>query len=232
MNIKKVYSILALLLGYGLIIGGFVIFGAALDDKVRVLDIIAACLIFTQFVLFSVFPLVNLNDSSHKEVGMLGIHISSVNLCCILSLAIIVFGILLDIPFIFQLFGQLGVLFFLLLGRIATLRAGEKVAQIHTKETRTLAGKKTLRMAMDDFMDSLATEKNIDEADKKRLEAIHESLRYLSPSANPEAMTYDEKFLQTLGDLTVMMRDSYHNKARITEEIGVLERTLLRRKQY
>ena len=95
MTAKRFYNILAILLGYGLIIGGFLVFGDSLEDKVKILDIIVSCLIFTQFVQFSLFPLINFGDSSHKEVGMMGIHIYVLTFCCIASIVIMVSGVIL-----------------------------------------------------------------------------------------------------------------------------------------
>ena len=119
MTAKRFYNILAILLGYGLIIGGFLVFGDSLEDKVKILDIIVSCLIFTQFVQFSLFPLINFGDSSHKEVGMMGIHIYVLNFCCIVSIGIMIYGIIYHIPFKFQLFlgtiqkrGKKGIVFF------------------------------------------------------------------------------------------------------------------------
>lgn len=148
MTAKRFYNILAILLGYGIIIGGFLVFGDSLEDKVKILDIIVSCLIFTQFVQFSLFPLINFGDSSHKEVGMMGIHIYVLNFCCIVSIGIMIYGIIYHIPFKFQLMGQLVVLFILLVGRVATLHAGEKVQQIHRKEQVIMHGKLSLKSVM------------------------------------------------------------------------------------
>lgn len=50
MSAKVVYKILAILLGFGLIIGGFIVFGDAIEGRIKVLDIIVSCAIFLQFV--------------------------------------------------------------------------------------------------------------------------------------------------------------------------------------
>lgn len=53
MSAKNIFHILAILLGYGLIISGFFVLGATLEDNIKLLDIFMSCLIFTQFVEFS-----------------------------------------------------------------------------------------------------------------------------------------------------------------------------------
>ncbi len=232
MTAKRFYNILAFLLGYGLIIGGFLVYGESLENEVKILDIIVSCLIFTQFFQFSLFPLINFGDSSHKEVGMIGIHIFALSFCCIASIAIMVYGIIYHIPFKFQLMGQLVILFILLFGRVATLHAGEKVQQIHRKEQVIMRGKLSLKSIMDDFIDDNAIVKDLDPIAKQKLHNIHESMRFLSPSSNFEALRYDEQFSQSIEDLKILMRNTNLNRDKILEEMEHLERILLRRKKY
>lgn len=90
--------------------------------------------------------------------------------------------------------------------------------------------KMSLRYAMDNFMDESTRVIGLDESDRKRLANIHESMRFITPSANPEAIRFDNQFIQTLEDLTVLMRNVTFNKTKITEQINQLERILSRRK--
>lgn len=232
MNAKKFYNILVILLGYGLVIGGFIVFGESLETRIKILDIVVSCLIFTQFVQFTLFPLVDLGKSAHKEVGMMGIHFATLNICCTLSLALMVCGIIYQIPFNYQLMGHLIILFMLIVGRVATLHSGDKVQQIYEKEQHVLSGKLSLRNAMDDFMDEVASVKNLAENDRKRLEKIHEAVRFITPSANLEAKKFDDQIILAIDDLTIMMRNVTLNKVKISEQIEHLERVLLRRKKY
>ena len=78
---KNIYRLLAILLGYGIIIASFIIFGESLDDKIKILDIIVSCLVYTLFIQFLIFPLVNLNKSAHKEVGMMGFQFTLLPVC-------------------------------------------------------------------------------------------------------------------------------------------------------
>ena len=232
MSAKRFYNIFAILLGYDLIIGGFLVFGESLEDKIKILDIIVSCLIFTQFVQFSLFPLINFGDSSHKEVGMMGIHIYVLIFCCIASIGIMVYGIIYHIPFKFQLMGQLVILLILLVGRVATLHVGENVQQIHHKEQVIMRGKLSLKSIMDDFMDDIAIVRDLDPIAKQKLQNIHESMRFLSPSSNSEALKFDEQFSQSVENLKILMRNTNLNKEKILEETEHLDRILSRRKKY
>jgi hypothetical protein len=232
MSIKNIYNLLALLLAYGLIIGGFIVLGASLEERVKILDIVASCLIFTQFAQIFVLPMINMSRTGHREVGMMGIHYYFVGLCCVLSVAVMIFGILQDVEFKYQLVCQLVVLFLLLVGRVSVLRAGEKVQQVYEMEENAMSGKKNLRAVMDDFMDYVATIGELDPTVKSRLSDIQESLRFVTPSSNPDAKNLECQFSQIVEDLKMLMRDTTMNGERITDETEHLARILLRRKKY
>lgn len=232
MNAKKVYRTLAILLGYGLIITCFILYGQSLEEKVRILDIIITCLVFTQFALFTIFPLINLSKPDQKEVGMLGIHLVTINIFSLLALGWMVCGILFQIPFKIQLIGQLVIIFILFIGRFATFRSGEKVQQVYEKEQKKMEGKVSLRYVMDDFVDYMASIKGLEPSVLQRLKSVHESIRFITPSANIEAKKLEEQFVQSVEDLKILMRNTLMNRDKIEEEIGHLERVLSRRKQY
>ena len=232
MNVKEIYKILAIALGYCIMFACFIIFDENIESRVKILDIVASCIIYTQFVQFVLFPLMNLDDPSKKEVGMMGIHIVALNFCCVLSICIMVVGIMYMIPFKYQIMVQLVVLFFLLIGRVATLGSGEKVQDIFVKEQQTIAGKVSLRMNMDDFIDYVATVHDLDSNIKKRLSSLHDNMRFITPSTNKEAMYWDTQVLNTLEDLKVLMRNASMNKDMIETNIGQLERFMARRKKY
>ena len=232
MTLKLFYKVLSILLGFGLIIGGFIIFGSSLDDKVKILDIIVSCLIFIQFALFLFFPLIKMDNSAHREVGMLGIHLYVLNICSILSIAIMVFGIIFDWAFKYQIMAQLAVLLLIVVGRIATLHSGEKVQHIYEKEQIVMSGKSSLKNVMEDFMEYLACTKEIDSELIQKLNAINESMRFISPSARNEACELDAQFCQSIEDLKVLMRNPSINETNIVDEVAHLERILSRRKKY
>lgn len=232
MSIKVFYKCLAILLVYGLIIGGFIVFGQSLEERTRVLDIVVVCLVATQWVEFALFPLVNLGKPAHREVGMMGIHFYVINICCVASIALVVFGIIYEIPFMYQLMGQLLILFVLLVGRMTVLHAGEKVQQIYHEEESMMQGKRSLQATIDDFMDDVASLGTLDPAASQRLSSIHESLRYLTPSSSSEALRYEEQFLLSVSELRVLMRNADTDREKIIEEIGHLERILARRKKF
>lgn len=228
----NIYKALTLILGYGLIIACFIIFGALLETETLVLDIIVSCLIFTQFTALLFFPLIDRKDPSHKEVGMMGVHFTANTLCIIASIALMVAGIILEIPFVYQLLGQLLILFFAVIGRITTISTGYKVKNVHARESAVKLGKESLKMEIDNFMDHVATIKGLDPSVTGRLQAIQESIRFITPSASQEAHMLDNQFIDMLSELKILMRDTGMNGERIADEVIRLERILARRKKY
>lgn len=232
MTPKSFYKLLAILLGYALIIAGFVVLGAPLSDKVRILDIVVSCVIFTQFVLFTLFPMINLDDPSHKEVGMMGIHLLVVTVCSILAIVLMWVGIAYHWSFRFQLIGQLVILFIMLVGRVSTLYSGEKVQQIYEKEQVIMSGKASLKKTMEDFMEYLANIKDMDSVLVQKISTINESMRFISPSAKAEACELDTQFCQLLEDIKVFMKNPSVNGSNIADAVTRMERILARRKKY
>ena len=85
---------------------------------------------------------------------------------------------------------------------------------------------------MDDFMDDIAIVRDLDPIAKQKLQNIHESMRFLSPSSNSEALKFDEQFSQSVENLKILMRNTNLNKEKILEETEHLDRILSRRKKY
>ena len=233
MNSHLFYKTLSIVLGLGLIIACFMIFGASLEKEIRILDIIVCCLIYTQLAQLFIFPMIALEKKGHKEVGMMGIHYFVLSTCCIASIFLMSYGIAYSLSFKFQLIGQLIILFFMLIGRATALSSGNKVLQIHEQEQVAQGGKKSMRADIAAFLEDLALHPDIRlDADViKRLFAVQESLKYLPPSFSQEAVTLERRFSQTLSDLQLMLRDTTLNASRIETAVLCLEQIVKNRKQ-
>lgn len=228
---KIFYKALAILLGYGIIIAGFVLFGASLEDDVRILDIVVSCLVFTQLVEFFFFPLIDTSKKAHKEVGMMGIHFTSIGSYFVAVVAIMAAGIYWDLSFTLQLLLQLGALLLLVLGRVATLHAGDKVEQVYQSEQILMDGKLMLKDAMAELMDKVAETDGLTPELKGRLTEVQESVRFVSPSASSEARNLIAQFTSTTANIAVMLRDVKLNAPQLEQEIGRLERIMTKIKQ-
>lgn len=232
MNLSKVYTFLALLLCYGLVIAGFLVFGADMERKLMILDIAVACLVLTQYCHFAVSPLINLRDKAQKDVGLLGIKLLSINVYSLLATAMIVCGIYFQLSFTIQLFAQLGLLLFLLIGYASGHHAANKVGDIYNYEQGIKAGKMLMRSAMDNLMDTVAMAKGLDPAVAGRLEELNRSMRYITPSDKPEAYEAEQRFLATVKELDILLQASQLNADAIASQTALLERLYEKRKRY
>ena len=228
---KIFYKTLAILLGYGIIIAGFILFGASLNDEVRILDIVVSCVMFTQLAEFFFFPLIDTSKKSHKEVGMMGIHFTAIDTYFVVAIAIIAAGIFWNLSFTIQLLLQLGALFLLVLGRVATLHSGDKVEQVYQSEQILMNGKQMLKDAMEDLMGKVAETDSLTPELKHRLNEILASVRFVSPSANAEARELVAQFTKVATNITIILNDLELNAPQLEQEICRLERIIIKIKQ-
>lgn len=231
MSAKHIYRLIAILLGYGLIISGFFVFGEDLKDNIKILDIIMSCLIFFQFVQFTIFPLVDLNKKAHREVGMMGIHMVAINVCSVLSILLIALGIIYELDFKIQLMGQLGVILFALVGRMCTLHAGEKVEQVYQEEQTKLAGKQLLASYMEDLQEVVVQTQDLDETDRRKIQEIEENIRYINPSKQAQAIEKEHQIREVIALLRNMLLGVRVNRAAVHDEVEHLSRLLEQRQK-
>ena len=227
-----IYKIITLILGYGLIIGGFVVFGDSLNDNIRILDIIVSCLIFTQSTQIALFPMIKMDKSVQKEVGMMGIHYTFTTFYCIVAIIIMLLGAYNDWSFKIQLMCQLALVFILLIGRVATLSSGKKVEEIHHKEQSLKQGKKQISDYMTLFMEDVACCKGLDKSIVNRINELNDNIRFISPSNDPIAQNLEQRFCQCIESITILLRDTSLNSTQIEDEVSKLERIFLQRKKY
>lgn len=230
MKAKGILSILTILLGYGLIIGGFTILGEDLEQDIRVLDTVVSCFLFSLLIQVAFYPLVNLNRVVHREVASMGVRWSTLILYFTLAVGLMILGVIENISFKYQLMGHILLFFLFLLGCIAYLHIEDKVYSIHHKEQELLERKELLHRQMSDFianpmyLDALSLEM------KQRLCNLHEALRFLAPTLNVESTHLEKQFSQLLLDLKVLLREPVANQAQINEKINLMESILIRRK--
>lgn len=228
---KIFYKALAILLGYGIIIAGFILFGATLKDEVRILDIVVSCVMFTQIAEFFFFPLIDTNKKAHKEVGMIGIHFAAIDTYFVVAIAIIAAGIYWNLSFTLQLLLQLGALFLLVLGRVATLHSGDKVEQVYKSEQILMNEKQLLKDTMEDLMDKVAETDGLTPELKHRLNEVQESVRFVSPSASGEARELVAQFTSVATNIAIILNNLKLNAPQLEHEICSLERIMKKIKE-
>lgn len=228
---KDFLRIATFVLGYGLIIGGFILLGGdTLEQRILVLDIVASCAVFTLVSQYLIVPFIDTRDRDGRGVGMLGINIFFLNVCAVASLIIIIGGVAGEWEFKYQLMAQFAVLLVLCVGGFLTLHAGDKVAQVHQNEQRLMAGKASMRDAAAQLLSSAEIAGGVDTAIMERLRQLSDDTRYVAPSANPQAMNLEDVFCQT-ADQTADLLAQPEGASQVVQLIARLERTLQQRKR-
>lgn len=228
---KDFLRIATFVLGYGLIIGGFILLGGdTLEQRILVLDIVAACAVFTLVSQYLIVPFIDTRDRQGRGVGMLGLNLFFLNVCAVASILIIIGGIVGEWQFKYQLMAQIAVLLVLCLGGFLTLHAGDKVAQVHQSEQRVMAGKASMRDAAAQLLNAAEMAGGVDAAIIARLRQLSDDTRYLSPSANTQAMNLEDVFCQT-ADQTADLLVQPEGAQQALQLIARLERTLQQRKR-
>lgn len=228
---KKVYSWLIVLLGAGLIIGGFLIWGDNLEPKVKYLDIVVSLVLFSQYAMMGFFPMIDTSKEEQKEVGMMGVHYWSLFACTFLSIGVMVYGIHNDVQFKYQLILQLLVLMLLLLGRVSTLSAGKQVEKTYHHEKQLMHNKKTLTSVVQDLLDTINLNGNVPQEITKRVQDMAERIRYIAPSNNARAMSLDVKIENELLNIGGLLQDLEANTYAIDQGINRTSYLIEQRRQ-
>lgn len=232
MSAKRFYHVLAALLGYALIIGGFVVFGSALDSDVRLLDVVVACVVFTQAVLMSAFPIIDVRRRAHREVGMMGAHYVAVSLYSLVAIGVIVAGAAIPLSFACQLMAQGGALFLLIVARVAVLHAGDTVERVAGREEAMSAAKDSVMSRIDSLALAAMRARGVDPAILARVEGVKDDVRFLSPSLKPEARQADASIIALADEAAALLKSAELNRERIAETMTEIEMLVSQRKKY
>lgn len=232
MSAKQVYRLVALLLGYAIIIGAFILWCGFLPSDVMILDMVMLCVIFSVFAEVFFLPMVNLGNKSHKEVGMMGVRYWCLFLFAMVSIGVMVLGAVYHFSFLSQLIGQLVAVFILLMGKVSALHLGEKVERRYHEEKILLQNKETLSLQIESLVDRIRKTRNADPSFIQRAGALADELRYVTPSVNAGALALEEEWGRVIQTISTMLNDYEANKDSIEEKLADLEIILKKRKNY
>ncbi len=227
---KQIYSAIVLILGACLIIGGFIYFGQSLERNVLILDIIVSLVLYSQIALMWFIPIIDMNNKEHREVGMMGVHYTFFSICFVASVAIIYYGISENVKFSYQLMMQLVVFFFLLLGRVMTLRSGDHVKQVYQQEQATKIGKMQLQEKVQSILDYISMTKGVPDSIIDQIAAMKETIRYLSPANTVETQQVENQIQVELSSLLTMLQDPLINEKYIEDTVKRASYLLNKRK--
>jgi hypothetical protein len=88
-----------------------------------------------------------------------------------------------------------------------------------------------LKRNFDNFVEYISESKSIDPSIVDKVHVFQESIRFITPSSNPEAQQFDTDIINIIENLKILMRDVAVNRDKINDEMSRLERALNRRKK-
>lgn len=228
---KTLLSLLALLLGEAIIIVSFLLFGGNSPDNIRIMNIIVSSIIYCLFFVDVLVPWVNLKNKSQKRIGAIGLRWFVTWLYAIAAIAVMLLcNLLFKSSFELQLIIHCVLLLFLILGFTGMLHSSDKVGAIHAKENALQQNIQDIRRVMNTLNDTVSEYPQLPSQTVERIHNLHESLRYVSPSNNPEANALDKQFINTIREITVALPNYTLNKTQIESALSKAERIFQNRK--
>ena len=226
---KRFLGILILLLGQAFIVAAMLLLPHGLEQNIMILDTVVLSIIWWVFSFDLIRPIISEGDHA-PEIGSLGIRWKGQLLYAFLA---IVFGILaayFSLKFEYQLLGQGGLFGILVLTWLFSLMAKRKVSEVAAAETKALDGRAQMKVAVREVQDALFDSPDAPDDIRRAIEEIESQLRYITPCSNPEALAYEQKFIQLAHEIAITLPHAKMEGESLRANVARLQRTLAQRK--
>lgn len=232
MKLNKLFSILILLFGEALIIFCFLHFVKSLETSIMVLNIIVTSIIYINFFIDILFPIIDLKDREQKKVVSLGIKMFFSTVYALLAITImVVCNTIIQVGFSSQLIFQ-GILFFvLLLGLYLIVYAEHKTHKTFSEENQNRGRVDEMKKNTREVMLKMEQMKNIPTDIYNSVNGLFENLRFISISSNKDAIELEKNYLNEIAQLKVKLTGDPIDVEKIREIIANCERIYKERKQ-
>ena len=226
---KRFLGILILLLGQAFIVAAMLLLPHGLEQNIMILDTVVLSIIWWVFSFDLIRPIISEGDHA-PEIGSLGIRWQGQLLYAFLA---IVFGILAayySLKFEYQLLGQGGLFGILVLTWLFSLMAKRKVSEVAAAETKALDGRAQMKIAVREVQDALFDSPDAPDDISRAIEEIESQLRFITPCSNPEALAYEQKFIQLAHEIAITLAHAKLEAESLRANVARLQRTLAQRK--
>ena len=226
---KRFLGILILLLGQAFIVAAMLLLPHGLEQNIMILDTVVLSIIWWVFSFDLIRPIISEGDHA-PEIGSLGIRWKGQLLYAFLA---IVFGILaayFSLKFEYQLLGQGGLFGILVLTWLFSLMAKRKVSEVAAAETKALDGRAQMKIAVREVQDALFDSPDAPDDIRRAIEEIEGQLRYITPCSNPEALAYEQEFIQLAHEIAITLPHAKMEGESLRANVARLQRTLAQRK--
>jgi len=225
MTTKNAIAILTLFVGESIIIASMHHFFGHLPQNVFYLNCVVASIIYILVFADLLFPWINLKDRSQRAVGSIGIRwFVSFLYAGIAGVAMLYMNSSIrNTPINSQLLVHSVLLFLLMLGMFMAFSSSDKVHEVFIEETTNRGRVDEMKRHTKELCNLLQGNSWMPADLKSRITELHENMRFLSPSNNPEAITLETSFCEETEKLCKLIRDGNPNGDAITLQLSRCE---------
>jgi hypothetical protein len=232
MSIKTIFSWLLLLFGEIIIVTAFILFRGNTSDDIFILNIVVSSIIYGLFFCNYRAPWIDFNDKTQRQIGALGISWFATWFYAIFAIATMLLANL-ELQFVFttQLIIHCILLFILLLWLLLAQHSADKVKEVYEQQTANRNGIIEMKKAVNQLKDKMSETTGMPVDFTRRINALDESLRFISPTENEEAHSLENSFIETVNAIRSALTDYSLNTEQIEINIKKCERIYQNRKQ-
>lgn len=231
MDTKKILSWIALLGGEAIIIAAFILFRGGLANNILILNIVVSSLIYELFFIDILIPWIDLSDKSQKKIGSLGVRWFFTWLYAIAAVSVMLVGNLsFEWSFSVQIISHCILLFFLVLGFVASITSSDKVKEVYSQETFNRNGILDMKKAVKNLKDKANILSDLPIIFINRINLLDDDLRFISPSNSNEAYELERTFIDTIDEITSEISNYTMNEEAIETNLKIVERVFQNRK--
>lgn len=228
---RIVLAAIVLLIAETFIVSAMLVIPIPIPIRIRILDMVVLSIVLW-VVGYDLFrPLINLTIKNPPEVGSLGVRWTGQFLYLLFAIGFAIIGVVYPVPFIYQLLGQALLVGFLLLNYYFTTHAAEMVKKVGKREDTMLEGREQMRRALAHLQDEIAISSNFPEQFRVSINEMEDKLRYISPSDNADAISYEKQFADIANRVCIAMANYSMNEENIKQDLLRMQRVLESRKK-
>lgn len=208
-----------------------------LPGDIRWLDFVVMSVINIIFILNVLFPLVTLDDKSHKEVAGLGIQWTATGWYASLAFLFLIGNIIyswqsLSHPLSFGIQATIQSIFLLFfMGGIVASRASmNKAQEVYSEQSAEKKGKANIKAAVASLLATAEDTPSIPADITGKIRDIAADTRYISPSGSLEASKADKAIINECDIIEVALSDYEMNRDMISRQLSRLEQDMRRRR--
>ena len=228
---RTILAAIVLLIAEAVIVFAMLLIPIPIPIRVRILDMVVLSIVLWM-VGYDLFrPLVNLAVKNPPEVGSLGVRWTGQILYLLFAIGFAVASVVYEILFVYQLLGQALLVGLLLLNYYFAMHAAKMVEKVGKGEDAVLAGREQMRRALLQIQDEIAISSNLPEYFRVSINDMGDKLRYISPSDNADAISYEKQFGDIANRVCIAMANFSMNEESIKQDLLRMQRVLENRKK-